>query len=102
MFHLRQSSFTAILVLKITLVQKGCVAKLSAKSKKCMIEIGGVGWCWGKGCKSELQLVKVSARVSGKNLVVASVNENCELSWHDTVPGASVREAVESFMEEME
>ena len=45
----------------------------------------------------------MSARASGRNLVVASVNENCELSWlHDTVPGASVREAVGSFMEEVE
>ena len=49
------------------------------------------------------KLFKVSARVSAGNLVVASVDENCELSWlHDNVPGAPVREAVGSFMEEME
>ena len=74
--------------------------KVVSKIKKFMIEIGGVG---AKDVKVNYKLFKVSARVSGKNLVVASVNENCELSWlHDTVPGASVREAVESFMEEME
>ena len=65
-----------------------------------MIEIGGVG---AKDIKVNYKLFKVTARVSGKNLVVASVDENCELSWlHDNVPGASIREAVESFMEEME
>ena len=49
------------------------------------------------------KLFKVNVRVSGKNLLVASVNGNGELSWlQDNVPGAPVREAVESFMEEME
>lgn len=74
--------------------------KVVSKIKKFMIEIGGVG---AKDIKVNYKLFKVTARVSGKNLVVASVDENCELSWlHDNVPGASVREAVESFMEEME
>ena len=45
----------------------------------------------------------MNAPVSGRYLLVASVNGNGELTWlHDNLPGAPVREAVESFMEEME
>ena len=74
--------------------------KVVSKIKKFMIEIGGVE---AKDIKVNYKLFKVNARVSGRNLLVASVNGNGELSWlHDNVPGAPVREAVESFMEEME
>lgn len=46
---------------------------------------------------------KLRAGVSGRNLLVALVNKNGELSWlHDNVPGAPVREAVDSFMAGME
>ena len=40
-----------------------------------MIEIGGVE---AKDVKVNYKLFKVSARVSGRNLLVASVNENGE------------------------
>ena len=74
--------------------------KVVSKVKKFMIEIGGVE---AKDIKVNYKLFKVNARVSGRNLLVASVNGNGELSWlHDNVPGAPVREAAESFMEEME
>ena len=74
--------------------------KAVSKIKKFMIEIGGVE---AKDVKVNYKLFKVSARVSGRNLLVASVNENGELLWlHHDVPGAPVREAVEAFMEEME
>eukprot|EP00434_Breviolum_minutum_P031768 symbB.v1.2.028095.t1/scaffold2943.1/size66754/1 len=74
--------------------------KVVSKIKKFMIEIGGVE---AKDVKVNYKLFKVNARVSGRNLLVASVNENGELSWlHDDVPEAPVREAVEAFMEEME
>ena len=60
-----------------------------------MIEIGGVE---AKDIKVNYKLFKVNARVSGRNLLVASVNGNGELSWlHDNVPGAPVREAVEEM-----
>ena len=65
-----------------------------------MIEIGGAE---AKNIKVNYKLLKVSARVAGKNVLVASVNGNGELSWlHDSLPGAPVREALEAFMEEME
>ena len=74
--------------------------KVVSKIKKFMIEIGGVE---AKDIKVNYKLFKVSARVAGKNVLVASVNENGELSWlHDSLPGAPVREALEAFMEEME
>ena len=38
----------------------------------------------------------MSARVSRRNLLVVSVNENCEPS-----PGAPVREAVKSYMKKL-
>lgn len=74
--------------------------KLVSKNKKFMIEIGRVE---AKDIKVNYKLFKVSSRVSGRNVLVASVNGNGEFSWlHDNAPGAPVREATESFMEEME
>ena len=74
--------------------------KVVSKIKKFMIEIGGVE---AKDIKVNYKLFKVSARVSGRNVLVASVGGNGGLSWlHDSLPGAPVREALESFMEEME
>ena len=49
--------------------------KVVSKIKKDMIEIGGVE---AKDVKVNYKLFKVSARVSGRNLLVASVNENGE------------------------
>ena len=49
-----------------------------------MIEIGGAE---AKNIKVNYKLFKVSARVSGRNVLVASVNGNGELSWlHDSLP----------------
>ena len=74
--------------------------KVVSKIKKFLIEIGGVE---AKDIKVNYKLFKVSARVSGRNVLVASVDGNGGLSWlHDSLPGAPVREALESFMEEME
>ena len=74
--------------------------KVVSKIKKFMIEIGRVE---AKNIKVNYKLFKVSARVSGRNVLVASVDGNGGLSWlHDSLPGAPVREALESFMEEME
>ena len=72
--------------------------KIVSKIKKFMIEIGGVE---AKDIKVHYKLFKASARVSGRNVLVAFVNGNGELSWlQENLLGVPAREASESFMEE--
>ena len=74
--------------------------KLVSKIKKIVIEIKVVE---AKNIKVTCKLFMVSTRVSGRYALVASINGNCELPWlHKNAPGAPVREAINSFMEEME
>jgi len=48
-------------------------------------------------------LFRVNARVSGKILPVATVTEACEVIWcNDAVPTVQVREALDSFVPELE
>ena len=72
--------------------------KVVSKIKKFMIEIGGVE---AKDIKVHYKLFQASTRVSGRNVLVAFVNGNGELSWlQENLLGAPAREASESFMEE--
>ena len=72
--------------------------KVVSKIKKFTVEIGRAE---AKNIKVNCKLFKVSAPVSGRYVFDVSIKGNGELSWlHDNAPGAPVREAVESFMEE--
>ena len=74
--------------------------KIVSKLKKYMIELGGFQ---ARDVVTSYKMFKVNARVSGKILPVAAVTEACELIWfNDTVPTVQVREALDSFVQELE
>ena len=73
--------------------------KVVSKMQKFLFEIGRVE---AKDIKVNYKLFKVNARVSGRNLLVAPVNGNGELSWlHDNVPGAPVPPAWRKWNKDM-
>ena len=74
--------------------------KIVSKLKKYMIELGGFQ---ARDVVTSYKMFEVNARVSGKILPVAAVTEACELIWfNDTVPTVQVREALDSFVQELE
>ena len=74
--------------------------KIVSKLKKYMIELGGFQ---ARDVITSYKLFRINARVSGKILPVATVTEACELIWcNDAVPTVQVREALDSFVRELE
>ena len=65
-----------------------------------MIELGGFQ---ARDVITSYKLFKVNARVSGKILPVATVTEACEVIWcNEEVATVQVREALDSFVQELE
>eukprot|EP00434_Breviolum_minutum_P016777 symbB.v1.2.014798.t1/scaffold1089.1/size139057/10 len=74
--------------------------KIVSKLKKYMIELGGFQ---ARDVITSYKLFRVNVRVSGKILPVATVTEACEMIWcNDAVPTVQVREALDSFVRELE
>ena len=74
--------------------------KIVSKLKKYMIELSGFQ---ARDVITSYKLFRVNARVCGKILPVATVTEACEVIWcNDAVPTVQVREALDTFVRELE
>ena len=74
--------------------------KAYSKLKKFLIELGGVT---PKNVVVSYKTFQVAIRSEGKVTLVASINDNCEVTWEEQeLVGQEVREVFDEFLADME